>query len=126
MDTSEKAHSQGGTPKKVPDRKSAPSSPKRFSQGPLAEMPKEMLEEALLTTQEVAAMLGISPNTVTRWRWKGSALKDDEDHLKYCRLIGNQVRYRLGDVIEFLERRKVSHTGEERLIRDSLQGGVGW
>ena len=58
-----------------------------------------------------------------RWRSDGS---DDDNPLLYVRLKSNAVRYRLGDVLDFLERRKVRHTAEERLIRDSLQGGVGW
>ena len=95
----------------------------RFSTGPLSEASPALQREALITTKEVATLLGISPLTVGRWRTGGS---DDDDPLLYVRLKSNAVRYRLGDVLEWLERRKVSHTAEERLIRDSLQGGVGW
>ena len=96
---------------------------KRFSTGPLSEASPELQREALITTKEVATLLDISPLTVGRWRTDGS---DDEDPLLYVRLKSNAVRYRLGDVLDWLERRKVRHTAEERLIRDSLQGGVGW
>ena len=95
----------------------------RFSTGPLSEASPELQREALITTKEVATLLDISPLTVGRWRTDGS---DDEDPLLYVRLKSNAVRYRLGDVLDWLERRKVRHTAEERLIRDSLQGGVGW
>ena len=95
----------------------------RFSTGPLSEASPALQREALITTKEVASLLGISPLTVGRWRTDGS---DDDDHLRYVRLKSNAVRYRLGDVLDWIERRKVSHTAEERLIRDSLQGGVGW
>ena len=94
----------------------------RFATGPLSEASPALQREALITTKEVATLLGISPLTVGRWRTDGS----DDDHLPYIRLKSNAVRYRLGDVLDWLERRKVSHTVEERLIRDSLQGGVGW
>ena len=95
----------------------------RFATGSLSEASPALQREALVTTKEVATLLGISPLTVGRWRTDGS---DDEDALPYVRLKSNAVRYRLGDVLDFLERRKVRHTAEERLIRDSLQGGVGW
>lgn len=95
----------------------------RFSTGPLSEASPALQREALITTKEVATLLGISPLTVGRWRSDGS---DDDNPLLYVRLKSNAVRYRLGDVLDFLERRKVRHTAEERLIRDSLQGGVGW
>ncbi len=95
----------------------------RFSTGPLSEASPALQREALITTKEVATLLGISPLTVGRWRTDGS---DDQYTLPYIRLKSNAVRYRLGDVLDWLERRKVSHTTEERLIRDSLQGGVGW
>ena len=110
----------------VPKRKPAPSAPERFSQGPLAEMPEEMRANALLTTKEVAAMLGTSPTTVERWRWEGSAMEEEDDPLVWLRLVGNQVRYQLSDLLCWLERRKVSGPSEEREIRPrGLQGVVG-
>jgi len=106
-----------------PRAKNKALSLERFSTGPLSEASPEIQREALITTKEVAALLGISPLTVGRWRTDGSG---DEDPLLYVRLKSNAVRYRLGDVLDWIERRKVRHTAEERLIRDSLQGGVGW
>ena len=114
------------TRKKILKRKPAPSSPERFSKGPLADMPEEIRANALLTTKEVAAMIGMSPTTVERWRWDGSAMEEEEDPLVYLRLVGNQIRYQLKDILSWLERRKVSGPSEERLIRPrGLQGVVG-
>ncbi len=107
-----------------PRAKGKALSLERFSTGPLSEASPALQREALLTTKEVAALLGFSPLTVGRWRTDGG--DDEEDPLLYVRLKSNAVRYRLGDVLDWLERRKVSHTAEERLIRGSLQGGVGW
>jgi len=128
MGKSENTRSGRGTRKGVPERKPAPSSPERFRKGPLAEMPEEMRVNALLTTKEVAALIGMSPTTVERWRWEGSAMEEDkEDCLIYLRLVGNQVRYQLKDILDWLERRKVHHTTEERQVRpQGLQGVVGW
>ena len=112
---------------KTPKRKPAPSSPERFSKGPLAEMPEEMRANALLTTKEVAALLGVSPNTVTRWRWEGSDTEDGNDHLPFLRLRNNAVRYRASELKAWLDRREVGTTAEEREVRpQGLQGAVGW
>ena len=112
------------TRKETP-KKPAPSAPERFCKGPLAEMPEDIRADALLTTKEVAAMLGMSPTTVERWRWAGSAMEEEEDRLVWLRLVGNQIRYQLKDVLSWLERRKVSSPSEERQIRPrGLQGVV--
>ena len=95
----------------------------RFATGPLSEASPALQREALITTKEVATLLDISPITVGRWRTDDRA---DEDPLLYVRLKSNAVRYRLGDVLDWVDNRKVRHTAEERLIRDSLQGSVGW
>ena len=127
MDRSEKARSRRGTRKKLPKRKPAPSSPERFSKGPLAEMPEEMRADALLTTKEVAALLGISPHTVARWRFEGSAVEDDGDHLRFIRLRNNAIRYRASELRAWCDRREVGTTTEERQVRpQGLQGVVGW
>ena len=112
------------TRKETP-KKPAPSAPERFRTGPLAEMPEDIRADALLTTKEVAAMLGMSPTTVERWRWAGSAMEEEEDRLVWLRLVGNQVRYQLSDLLDWLERRKVSSPSEERQVRPrGLQGVV--
>ena len=111
-------------PTRSASRHEAPSL-SRFTTGPLSGASPEIQREALLTTKEVAELLQVSPLTVGRWRTSGSDENDDQ-HLLYVRLKSNAVRYRLGDVLDWIERRKVRHTAEERLIRDSLQGGVGW
>ena len=127
MDRSGKIRSGRDTRKQVTERGPAPSSPERFRKGPLADMPEEMRANALLTTKEVAALLGVSPHTVTRWRWEGSATEDGDDHLKFLRLRNNSIRYRASELRAWLDRREVQTTAEERQVRpQGLQGVVGW
>ena len=110
-------------PTPAPSRRGAPSF-SRFATGPLSEASPALQLEALITTREVATLLAISPLTVGRWRTDDRA---DEDPLLYVRLKSNAVRYRLGDVLDWLEDRKVHNTAEERQVRPhGLQGVVGW
>lgn len=104
--------------------KSAPKgrvrSLERFSDGPLSSFPPEIQRQALINTEEAAAILDVSPLTVSRWRTSG-------DGPPYRRLPrSNSVRYVLGDVLDFAHSGRVRHTAEERESRDRLQGGVGW
>jgi excisionase family DNA binding protein len=53
-----------------------------------------------LTLQETALLLGVCPTTVRRYTNRGI--------LKCFRTPGNQRRFRLSDVLEFMERREQS------------------
>lgn len=55
-----------------------------------------MTKEQLYSPDDVAAMLGVSPSTLARWRQTG-----DPD-LPYLRL-GGRIRYRASDIQEFLD-----------------------
>lgn len=50
----------------------------------------------LLTPQDTADLLGVSPATLARWRSEGG-------HLKFVRLGHKTVKYRYSDVAEFIE-----------------------
>lgn len=127
MDSWKNAGARSRTRTKPPKRKPPPSSPARFGTGPLAEMTDEMRADALLTTKEVAALLGISPHTVARWRFEGSASEGDVDHLPYLRMRNNAIRYKASTVRLWVDRREVRTTAEERAIRpQGLQGAAGW
>jgi excisionase family DNA binding protein len=58
--------------------------------------------EKLLTTKEVAAGLGLAPNTMEIWRIRGEGPK-----FVKC---GRYVRYRRQDVEEYIERRTTRST----------------
>jgi excisionase family DNA binding protein len=55
----------------------------------------------LLTPQEAAAELGVSPGTLSIWRCA------KRYPLKYIR-VGSRIRYRLRDIEQFLESRVVN------------------
>ncbi|WP_286293639.1 helix-turn-helix domain-containing protein [Methylomarinovum tepidoasis] len=59
----------------------------------------------LITPEEAARMLGVSPRTLATWRCLGRY------RLPYVK-IGARVRYRQEDVEAFIERRTREHTGE--------------
>lgn len=57
-------------------------------------MPEETSGEnrpTLLTPEEVATLLGLQPETLANWRWRGTGPP-------YANLGGRRVRYRLEDV----------------------------
>jgi excisionase family DNA binding protein len=60
----------------------------------------------LLTTDEVAEMTGLSPETLAQWRW----LKKE---ISFVRLGKKCVRYRQSDIDAWLEKRLVSVTSGE-------------
>ncbi len=108
---------------KAPPSKRRELSLERFASGPLADTSVALQREALISTNEVAQLLGVSKLTVTRWRSSGDV------GLHYSRLRGNQVRYRLGDVLDWINERRVRHTAEEKEKRpQGLYGvvGKGW
>lgn len=53
----------------------------------------------LLSTVEAADFLGISPDTMPRWRWAGTG----PAYLK----VGRSVRYRLSDLEDYLKSRAI-------------------
>jgi len=55
----------------------------------------------LLTTDEVAALTGLSPETLAQWRW----LKKE---IPFVRLGNKCVRYRESDIDAWLAKRLVS------------------
>ena len=57
----------------------------------------------LLTTEEVAEMTGLSPETIAQWRW----LKKE---IPFVRLGKKCVRYRQSDIDAWLAKRLVSVT----------------
>jgi excisionase family DNA binding protein len=60
----------------------------------------------LLTTDDVAVMTGLSPETLAQWRW----LKKE---IPFVRLGKKCVRYRQSDIDAWLEKRLVSVTSGE-------------
>jgi excisionase family DNA binding protein len=60
----------------------------------------------LLTTDDVAEMTGLSPETLAQWRW----LKKE---IPFIRLGKKCVRYRQSDIDSWLEKRLVSVSSGE-------------
>jgi len=61
----------------------------------------------LLTTDDVAEMTGLSPETLAQWRW----LKKE---IPFVRLGKKCVRYRQSDIDAWLARRLVSVTSGDK------------
>lgn len=59
----------------------------------------------LLSETQTATILGVSPGTLSVWRSTGRY------KLRYVK-VGRNVRYKAGDVRQFLESRTRSHTGQ--------------
>lgn len=64
-----------------------------------------MTEKAHLTTPEAAEYLGISPNTLHRWRWSG-------DGPRY-RKFGRCVRYARTDLDAYADGAAADNTAQE-------------
>lgn len=67
---------------------------------PFRESREELIRRLLdpeLSLEEAARVLGVCPTTVRRYTNKG--------HLPHYRTAGNQRRFRLSDILEFMERR---------------------
>ena len=62
-------------------------------------------DDQFLTETEVARLLGISPRTLQAWRHRGG-------HTPPFLKLGRTVRYRLGDVKEWLRERKRRSTSD--------------
>jgi excisionase family DNA binding protein len=88
---------QGKLPLEIaPEPKAAPSDSRR-----VMETRDELVERLLdptLTLQETALLLGVCPTTVRRYTNRGA--------LRCMRTPGNQRRFRLSDILEFMEHRE--------------------
>ena len=60
------------------------------------------MHQNLLTTPKAAEYLGLSRNTLNRWRWDGRGPR----YLK----LGSAVRYRQSDLDAFIEAAERNHT----------------
>ena len=60
-----------------------------------------MNAEALCTTREAAALLGLSHRTLQRWRYERRGPR----HYR----VGGAVRYRRGDLLAFLDESEVGY-----------------
>lgn len=68
----------------------------------LADLPKD----TLLDDAQAAAALGLKPSTLGVWRSTGRYA------LRYLK-VGRRVKYKAGDLVEWLESRARLHTGEK-------------
>jgi excisionase family DNA binding protein len=66
----------------------------------------------LLSTEQAAQALGVTPGTLTVWR------STKRYPLKFVR-IGRNVRYRPADIEEFIDKRTVSGVAEPHLSSSS-------
>lgn len=68
----------------------------------------ELDDDTLLTEAEVARLLTMSPRTLQKWRYEGG-------HTPAFHKVGRAVRYRLGDVKEWLRERHRRSTSDPGL-----------
>lgn len=61
----------------------------------------------LLDGEQVAEILGVSPSTLEKWRWKKSGPAYVQSEGK-----GGKVRYRLSDIKAYIEGRLVIPSGK--------------
>jgi excisionase family DNA binding protein len=59
----------------------------------------------LLTSQEAAKLLGLKPNTLEIWRWRGCGPS--------YRKVGRLVRYAEADVFDWLDGQKRQNTSQQ-------------
>jgi excisionase family DNA binding protein len=81
---------------------------------PFRETREELVQRLLdppLTLEEAARLLGVCPTTVRRYTNKGQ--------LRHFRTTGNQRRFRLSDVMEFLESRASEIEADARADREA-------
>ncbi len=64
------------------------------------------LDDELLTTEEASRFLKLRPNTLEIWRLKGIGPK-------FYRISGRTVRYRLSDLMEFVEKSVRTSTSDQ-------------
>lgn len=65
--------------------------------------------EALLTTHQAAALLGLSSRTLEGYRWKGGGPQ-------FVAIARNLIRYRRADLRTWMEERIAPHTAKARAI----------
>ena len=59
-----------------------------------------VISTVLLGNSEAAAFLGVSPDTLPKWRWAGTG--------PVFVKVGRSVKYRLSDLEEYLASRSIS------------------
>ena len=82
------------------------SRPNASQRDPASGSAETAVMPKLLTTDDVAEMTGLSPETLAQWRW----LKKE---IPFVRLGKKCVRYRQSDIDAWLEKRLVSVTSGE-------------
>ncbi len=60
----------------------------------------------LLTREQAAAYLGVSPQTLANWASSGRG------GIPYVRVSARAIRYRQSDLDAWLQSRTITHTGE--------------
>lgn len=84
---------------------------------PFRETREELVQRLLdppLTLEDAARLLGVCPTTVRRYTNRG--------HLRHFRTSGNQRRFRLSDVLEFLETRSSEIAADAEADEKKLRG----
>lgn len=84
---------------------------------PFRETREELVQRLLdppLTLEDAARLLGVCPTTVRRYTNRG--------HLRHFRTSGNQRRFRLSDVLEFLEARSSEIAADAEADERKLRG----
>lgn len=68
-------------------------------------------DDTYLTESQVAELLGLSPRTLQAWRYRGG-------HTPQFIKVGRAVRYRLGDVKDWLRERQRRSTSDPGLAHE--------
>ena len=68
---------------------------------------KQSEVELYLGEKQVASMLGLAVQTLRNWRFQGRGPS-------YVKLGPRAVRYKLGDVLDFAEERRIEPQGREQ------------
>ena len=66
------------------------------------------MDTKMLNTNQAAELLGLEPATLAFWR----AAPDRDPGLPFIRFNNRCVKYRLSDVLDFIDRHRVSRGGE--------------
>jgi excisionase family DNA binding protein len=76
---------------------------------------EEAIGPELLSTRKVAEILDCSPKTVQDWIYKDRK-RPSNDPLPYYR-VGGLVRFKLSEVLRWIERRRVRISASTGLVR---------
>lgn len=68
------------------------------------------MDKQLLNNQEAAAFLGVSPDTLPRWRWAGTGPA-------YI-LVGRSIKYKVSDLEAYLKTRTVLPRNQAFSVRE--------